>query len=324
MVGTSTENMKLNVDFCGVKFRNPLVLASGVLGVTGASLKYVVENGAGGVTTKSIWREGHTGHPNPVIIANDHFMLNAVGLPDAGIEKAHIEIGEYMKNKPAPLIANIVEARIADFAEVAEKVSALKPDIIEVNISCPNVEDEFGKPFACSTHDAAAVTKAVRAKTKLPIVIKLSPNVLNIAEIARSVVDAGADGICAINTVGPGLLIDLETREPILANKVGGVSGPAIKPLSLKAVYDIHKALPKVPIIGTGGIITGEDALEMIMVGATLVGVGTAVYYRGVDCFQKIGDEMMKWGKEHKIKNLDELRGVAHAGAYSKKFQNYS
>jgi len=316
--------MKLNVDFCGVKFKNPLVLASGVLGVTGASLRFVVENGAGGVTTKSIWRDGHTGHPNPVIIANDHFMLNAVGLPDAGIEKAHIEIGEYMKNKPAPLIANIVEARIADFAEVAEKVTALKPDMIEVNISCPNVEDEFGKPFACSTHDAAAVTRAVRAKTKLPIVIKLSPNVLNIAEIAKACVDAGADGICAINTVGPGILIDLETREPILANKVGGVSGPAIKPLALKAVYDIHKALPKVPIIGTGGVITGEDALEMIMVGATLVGVGTAVYYRGVDCFQKIADEMMAWGKKRGIKNLDELRGVAHAGAYSKKFQNYN
>ncbi len=319
-----TMDMQLGVTFCGVKFKNPLVLASGVLGVTGASLRHVVENGAGGVTTKSIWREGHAGHPNPVIIANDHFMLNAVGLPDAGIAKAHIEIGEYLKNKPAPLIANIVEARIDDFAEVAEKVTALHPDIIEVNISCPNVEDEFGKPFACSTRDAAAVTRAVRAKTKLPIVIKLSPNVMNIAEIAKSCVDAGADGICAINTVGPGLLIDLETREPILANKVGGVSGPAIKPLSLKAVYDIHKALPKVPIIGTGGITTGEDALEMIMVGATLVGVGTAVYYRGIDCFRKMADEMMAWGKAHGLKSLDEIRGAAHAGAYSKKFQNYS
>jgi len=316
--------MGLGVDFCGVKFRNPLVLASGVLGVTGASLRFVVENGAGGVTTKSIWREGHAGHPNPVIIANDHFMLNAVGLPDAGIEKAHVEIGEYLKNKPAPLIANIVEAKIADFAEVAEKVTALGPDIIEVNISCPNVEDEFGKPFACSTHDAAAVTRAVRAKTKLPIVIKLSPNVMNIAEIARAVVDAGADGICAINTVGPGMLIDLETREPILANKVGGVSGPAIKPISLKAVYDIHKALPHVPIIGTGGILSGEDALEMIMVGATLVGVGTAVYYRGVECFQKMVDEMAAWCKKHGVQDLAEIRGAAHAGTYSKKFQNFS
>ena len=184
--------------------------------------------------------------------------------------------------------------------------------------------DEFGKPFSCSRQDAAAVTAAVRKKTHLPIVIKLSPNVLNIAEIARAVVDAGADGICAINTVGPGLLIDLETREPILANKVGGVSGPAIKPISLKAVYDIHKALPKVPIIGTGGVISGEDALEMIMVGATLVGVGTAVYYRGAECFQKIVDEMSAWGKAHKIKDLNELRGVAHLGDYSRRFQNYN
>ncbi len=317
--------MNLETIFCGVKFKNPLVLASGVLGVTGASLKNVVKKGgAGGVTTKSIWREGHQGHPNPVIIANDHYMLNAVGLPDAGIEKAHIEIGEYLKEKPAPLIANIVESRIEDFAEVAEMVSALNPDIIEVNISCPNVEDEFGKPFSCSRVDAAAVTAAVRARTKLPIVIKLSPNVLNIAEIARAVVDAGADGITAINTVGPGLVIDLETREPILANKVGGVSGPAIKPIAIKAVYDIHKAVPKTPIIGTGGVLTGEDALEMIMVGATLVGVGTAVYYRDITCFGLIADEMRKWGKAHNIKNLGEIRGTAHNGSYSKKFQNFN
>lgn len=316
--------MNLETEFCGVKFKNPLVVASGILGVTGASLRFAVENGAGGVTTKSIWREGHVGHPNPVMIANDHYMLNAVGLPDAGIEKAHIEIGNYMKNKPAPLIASIVEARIEDFAEVAEKVSALKPDIIEVNISCPNVEDEFGKPFSCSRHDAAAVTSAVRKRTKIPIVIKLTPNVLNIVEIARAVVDAGADGICAINTVGPGMIIDVETREPVLANKVGGISGPAIKPLSIKAVYDIHKALPKVPIIGTGGIITGEDAIEMIMVGATLIGVGTAVYYRDIKCFQLIAHEMVKWGKSHSIKRLKEIRGAAHAGAYSKRFVNYS
>lgn len=316
--------MNLETIFCGVKFKNPLVLASGILGVTGASLKNAVKHGAGGVTTKSIWRQGHQGHSNPIIIANDHFMLNAVGLPDAGIEKAHIEIGNYLKNKPAPLIANIVESKIEYFAEVAEMVSALHPDIIEVNISCPNVEDEFGRPFACSVIDAAAVTAAVRKRTKLPIVIKLSPNVPNIAEIARAVVDAGADGICAINTVGPGMLIDLETREPILANKVGGISGPAIKPIAIKAVYDIHKALPKVPIIGTGGVLTGEDALEMIMVGATLVGMGTAVYYRDIQCFGLVADEMVKWGKAHGVKNLGEIRGTAHAGAYSKKFQSYS
>jgi dihydroorotate dehydrogenase (NAD+) catalytic subunit len=303
--------MNLEVDFCGVKFSNPLVVASGILGVTGASLKNLIINGAGGVTTKSIWLSEHKGHPNPVIVANDHYMLNAVGLPDAGIEKAKIEIGKYLEEKPGPLIANIVAGKIDDFGAVAEQVSALKPDIIEVNISCPNVENEFGRPFACVASDAAAVTKAVRAKTSLPISVKLSPNVSNIVEIAKAVVDAGADAITAINTVGPGMILDIETSEPVLANKVGGVSGPAIKPIAIKAVYDIHKTLPKVPIIGTGGVLTGEDAIEMMMAGATLVGVGTAVYYRDIKCFSLIAEEMIKWGDAHKIKSLKEIIGTA-------------
>lgn len=303
--------MNLEVDFCGVKFSNPLVVASGVLGVTGASLKNVIINGAGGVTTKSIWLSEHKGHPSPVIVANDHYMLNAVGLPDAGIEKAKTEIGKYLEEKPGPLIANIVAGKVDDFGAVAQQVSALNPDIIEVNISCPNVENEFGKPFACVAQDAAAVTKVVREKTTLPVSVKLSPNVNNIVEIAKAVVDAGADAITAINTVGPGMMLDIETREPILANKVGGVSGPAIKPIAIKAVYDIHKALPKVPIIGTGGVLTGEDAIEMVMAGATLIGVGTAVYYRDVKCFSLIAEEMSKWGDAHNIKSLTEIIGTA-------------
>ena len=317
--------MKLETVFCGVKFKNPLVVASGILGVTGAGLRFVAESGAGGVTTKSIWLHEHKGHPNPVMIANDHWMLNAVGVPDAGIEKAKRELAAYMKNKPAPLIANIIAGRTDDYAEVAEKVAELKPDIIEVNISCPNVEDEFGKPFACSRVDSARVTKVVKERVKkIPVVIKLSPNVPDIVEIARACADAGADGLCAINTVGPGMMIDIETGEPILANKVGGLSGPAIKPLSIKAVYDIHRALPKIPIIGTGGITTGEDAIEMIMVGATLVGMGTAVYYRDAQVFNLVAREMEAWGKKRGVKSLNDLRGTAHSNSYSKKFQDYN
>jgi len=306
--------MNLETKFCGVTFKNPLVVASGVLGVTAASLRNVVCHGAGGVTTKSIWLNEHIGHPNPVMVVNEHYMLNAVGLPDAGIEKAKLEMSKYMTNKPAPVIASIVAGRADDFAEVAAQVSKLRPDIIEVNISCPNVEDELGKPFACSRVDAAMVTSIVRKMTRIPVVVKLSPNVANIVEIARACVDAGADGICAINTVGPGMMIDLETREPVLANKVGGVSGPAIKPIAIKAVYDIHKALPGTPIIGTGGVMTGEDAIEMIMAGATLVGVGTAVYYRDVACFGLIAKEMVAWGKAHGIKKIGDLRGTAVKG----------
>ncbi|MBU1151410.1 dihydroorotate dehydrogenase [Patescibacteria group bacterium] len=299
---------KLEIDFCGVKFRNPTVLASGVLGVTASSLKNVVKNGAGGVTTKSIWLKEHAGHKSPVMFGTDHYFMNAVGLSDAGIEKAEKEtFPEYSKGgRPAPIIANIVAGKIADFGKLAERVSKLDPDIIEVNISCPNVEDELGKPFACSVVDAAAVTKLVRSKTKKPVIVKLSPNVSNIGEIAKACAGAGADGFCAINTVGPGMAIDINLRKSILSNRVGGLSGPAIKPVAVRCVYDIYKATG-LPIIGTGGILTGEDAIEMMMAGARLVGMGTMVYYREVEGFGKVVSEMEEWCRKNGVKNVEEI-----------------
>lgn len=303
----------LSVTFCGVEFRNPLVLASGILGITASSFHHVVKSGAGGVTTKSLWLSEHRGHPNPVIIANEHYMLNAVGVPDAGIEKAKIELGEYNKRKKAPIIANIIAGKKADYGQIAEEIAKLSPDIIEVNISCPNVEDEFGKPFACSRDDAASVTREVKRRVgRLPVIVKLSPNVTSIVEIARSVADAGADGFCCINTVGPGLAIDLETREPILANRVGGISGPAIKPLAIRIVHEVSRAT-KLPIIGTGGVNNGRDAIEMMMAGATLVGVGTAVYYRGVEVFGLMAKEMDTWCRANKVKKARELIGSMHS-----------
>ena len=299
----------LSVDFCGVKFENPTVLASGILGVTASSLKNVVRNGAGGVTTKSIWLEEHPGHKNPTMFGTEHYFMNAVGLSDAGFSKAKDEtFPEYLKDKPAPIIANIVAGKIADFGELAEKISELDPDIIEVNISCPNVEDEFGKPFACDIIDASNVTETVRAKTKKPIVIKLSPNVPNIGSIAKACADKGADGFCAINTVGPGLAIDINLRRPILANGVGGVSGPAIKPVAIKCVNDVYKATG-LPIIGTGGVMTGEDAIEIMMAGARLVGMGTMVYYREVEGFGLVVKEMEEWCDKNGVKNLEEIIG---------------
>jgi len=300
----------LKVKFCGVEFKNPTVLASGVLGVTASSLKNVVKNGAGGVTTKSIWLHEHPGHKNPTMFGTEHYFMNAVGLSDAGIEKAKTEtFPEYLKNKPAPIIASIVAANFKDFGELAAEIEKCNPDIIEVNISCPNVEDEFGKPFACSKIDAANVTKAIRAKTKKPLIMKLSPNVVNIGEIAKACADAGADGFCAINTVGPGMAVDINLRMPILANKVGGISGPAVKPIAVKAVYDVYKAT-KMPIIGTGGVVTGEDVIELMMVGARLVGMGTMVYFRGVEGFGKIVKEIDAWCKKNGVKNISEIIGA--------------
>ncbi|MBI2453818.1 dihydroorotate dehydrogenase, partial [Candidatus Peregrinibacteria bacterium] len=273
----------LSVNFCGVNFKNPLVLASGILGLTASSLRNAVHHGAGGVTTKSLWLKEHKGHRNPVIIANEYYMLNAVGLPDAGVEKAREEIGKFLEWDEAPIIANIVAGSVAEFGETAGQIARIRPHILEINISCPNVEDEFGKPFACVAADAARVTAEVKkrlksAGAKIPVCVKLSPNVEDIVSIARAVVEAGADALTVMNSVGPGMAINIETGIPILSNKVGGLTGPALKPLAVKYIVDIRRALPKTPIIGTGGVLTGADAIEMMMAGATLVGIGSGVH----------------------------------------------
>lgn len=315
----------LSVNFCGVKFKNPLVLASGILGITASSWRNVVRHGAGGVTTKSLWLHEHKGHRNPVIIANEYYMLNAVGLPDAGVEKAREEIGKYLalrkaEGGKAPLIANIIADTVHNFGETAAEIVQIKPDILEVNISCPNVEDEFGKPFACIAADAATVTKEVKNRlkklggtaAKIPVSIKLSPNVEDIVRIARACVDAGADALTVMNSAGPGMAINIETRMPVLSNKVGGLTGPPLKPLAVKAIFDIRRALPRIPIIGTGGVLTGADAIEMMMVGATLIGIGTGIHYRGVGIFKKITDEMDDWCKANKVKKLSDVIGAVH------------
>lgn len=300
----------LSVEFCGVKFDNPTVLASGILGVTASGLKNVVKNGAGGVTTKSIWLEENVGHKNPTMFGTEHYFMNAVGLSDAGMQKASEEtFPEYLADKPAPIIGNVVAHSIEDFVKVVEKMDACGPDIIEVNISCPNVEDKFGKPFSCTVGGAKDVVRAVRPITKKPLIVKLTPNVPNIAEIAEGCAQEGVDGFCLINTLA-GMAIDIDVRMPILTNKSGGVSGPGIKPVAVKAVHDVYKATG-LPIIGTGGVTYGEDAIEMMMAGATLVGMGSMVYYRGVEGFGEVVKEMNDWCDKNGVKDLSEIIGVA-------------
>lgn len=305
--------MNLTTDFLGIQLTNPLVLPSGLLGVTGANLAAVARSGAGAVTTKSIWPYRHEGHPNPTIIhLGGGNIINAVGIPHDGIEEAEIEIKNFRKLSDAPLFASVTAAKISEFAEVTEKVAVLQPDMIEVNISCPNVEDELGRPFACDAKLAEHATAvAKKSAGRIPISVKLSPNVTNIGEIAKAVESAGADAITAINTVGPGMVIDIETREPILANKVGGLSGPAIRPLAVKCIYDIYKSV-KIPIIGMGGISTGRDVIEMMLAGATLVGIGSAIAIHGVEVFEQVNTEIAEWCKNHDLKSLSELIGSSH------------
>jgi dihydroorotate dehydrogenase (NAD+) catalytic subunit len=299
--------MNTKINFLGKKFDNPLVVASGILGVTGACMVRNIKDGAGGMTMKSVSLEPREGHANPTITTGGCFIINAVGLSNAGVEKSIKEIEYYKKNCQAPLIASIFAGEVAEFGALAKKISQSKPDFIEVNISCPNVKDEFGKPFAADPKLAGDVTEIVKSNTKIKVIVKLSPNVENIVQIAQAVEKAGADSICAVNTFN-GTLIDVRTRKFVLTNRFGGVSGPAIKPMTVKMVYDIAQAV-KIPIIGTGGVTTGEDILEMMLAGATLVGVGSAVYFEGRKVFKKMMSEAKKIMKEEKINSLQRIIG---------------
>ena len=301
----------LKTNLSGVSLDNPFVLASGILGTSASILARAANLGAGAVTCKSVSVEARSGHKNPICFDWGGGLLNAVGLPGSGAAKNAELISDYKKETKTPIIGSFFASTPEEFASVAETILKGKPDMMEVNISCPNVRDEFGIPFAASIPDAMAVVKAIRPVCNVPLFVKLAPNVPNIAQIAKAVVEAGADGITAINTV-PGMVIDVESGRPILTNKMGGLSGAAIRPIAVQCIYAIRSALPDIPIIGTGGVVCGRDAAELIMAGATAVGIGSAVYYRGVEAFELIAQELTKFMQEKGYNSLEDFRNLAH------------
>ncbi|MCC6456581.1 MAG: dihydroorotate dehydrogenase [Caldilineaceae bacterium] len=305
------------IDFLGHSLHSPFVLASGIWGTTASLLQRAAQAGCGAVTAKSCGPTPRTGHVNPTCLDWGNGLINAIGLANPGVEN---EVGLLEKARPGldevgvPLIASIFAGTAAEFGQVAATIAQARPALIEVNISCPNVHSEFGEPFAANATSAAEVTthvKAVAAPLGIPVIVKLAPNVPSVTQIAHAVIEAGADAFCAINTM-PGLVLDVESGQPILANISGGISGPALKPIALKCVFDLHRAFPHIPIIGTGGVTTGRDALEMVMAGATLVGIGSAIYYRGPNAISEIRDEFNEWLACHHITDLAEIRGRAH------------
>lgn len=300
----------LETTLFNLSFKNPIVLASGVLGVTGASMARAIKNGCGGVTIKSLSPEPRTGHPNPTMLGTEHYFLNAVGLSNPGIAAGKEEIDAYKKLTDAPMLGSIFAGTADEFISLAAEIATTPIDMLELDLSCPNVGREFDVPFAYSTEAIEYITKGVKKNVSIPVSVKLSPNVWNIGELAKAAADAGADAITAVNTIS-GMAIDVQARTPILHNRHGGVSGRALFPVSLRCVYDVYEAVD-IPIIGTGGITTGEDALAMVMAGATLLGVGSAVYHRGDTVFQMIADEMQEIMKAEGIASLEEIRGCAH------------
>jgi dihydroorotate dehydrogenase (NAD+) catalytic subunit len=307
-------DVDLVCELLSLRLRNPVILASGILGTSPTVLERAARAGAGAVTAKSCGPAPRAGHRNPVAVDWGHGVINAVGLTNPGADQEVGLLAEAqtrLRPLGVPLIASIFGGTVEEFAAVAQTIRSADPDLIEVNISCPNVADEFGTPFAASGDAAASVTEAVKAVAGgIPISVKLAPNVASIARIALAVVEAGADAITAINTM-PGMVIDADAGCPVLSNRSGGISGPALKPIALRCVAEIAQAVD-VPIIGTGGVTTGRDAAEMLMAGATAVGVGTAVWYRGVEALAEIVTELAGFLGARGYGSIAAIRGAIH------------
>lgn len=297
---------RLKIKFLGLEFDSPLVLPAGVMDMSFSSLQEAIINGAGIVTSKSLTIEPRAGHQGPVVAEFEGGMLNAMGLCNPGIDDGLKEIEQFKKNFAAPVIVSIFATNANDFMQLAKKVDLSSAEFLELNLSCPNVFDEFGIPLAASPQQVFEIVKAVKETTSKPVIAKLSPNVHAIIPIAESAQKAGADALCLINTLGPGMLIDTRMRKPILTNKFGGMSGPCVKPIALKLIYEIHSKI-ELPIIGTGGVQSGEDAVEMWMAGASLIGVGTAIQHYGINIFSKIKQEIILFLEEQ---NYDSLMNV--------------
>ena len=301
---------RLSVTLCGWKLDNPVIPASGTFGFGYEFSQFYDINLLGSIATKGTTRESRYGNPTPRIAECERGMINAVGLQNPGIDKVISE--EFPKLKEVyhkKVVANVSGFSIDEYVECAKKMDAEDiVGIIEINISCPNVS-HGGMSFGTDPEQAAEVTKAVKAVTTKPVFIKLTPNVTDIVSIAKAVEAAGADGISMINTL-LGARFDLKTGKPIIANIMGGFSGPAIKPVALRMVYQVYKAV-NIPIIGIGGIATAEDVIEMMSAGATAIQVGAENCRNPYACKQIIED-LPKVMDKYGIKTLEEIIGRAH------------
>jgi len=300
--------LDLSTNIAGVKLRNPTILASGIWGISSELIERAFENNAGAATIKSIGPEPRDGNNNPSVVDFGHGLLNAVGLPGPGYKNMDTEFDELSKIKET-VIWSIYGSSIEDFVKITKYILRYKPKIIELNISCPNKEN--GMLFSQDKKSAAKVTRSVKEIAKKIVVIpKLSPNITNIAEVAYACEKAGADAINAINTV-QGMVINIDAKKPVLDYKKGGMSGPAIRPVAVRCVYNIYENV-KIPIIGTGGITNGRDAIEMIQAGSSAVGIGSAVYYHGINVFKSIVNEIREWMQENNYNSIKEFIGIAH------------
>jgi dihydroorotate dehydrogenase (NAD+) catalytic subunit len=298
----------LEIEICQMKMRNPTVLAAGVLGSTSSSLNWAARSGAGAVVTKSFGAEPNKGYPNPTTVEVEGGIINAIGLSNPGVETFKGEL-EKLEGK-VPKIASIYGSTPEDFSMVASQVENLV-DALELNVSCPHAMEGCGASIGQDPDLTSRIVKAVKRSVDTPVIAKLTPNVTDIVEIARAAENGGADALTLINSLGPGMRFDLETAHPILSNRFGGMSGPAIKPIALRCVYQVHQNV-KIPIMGVGGITDYRDVVEFLYAGARCVQIGTAVMYQGLEVFREITTGLEKFMKEKNYQTVEEMVGLAH------------
>lgn len=299
--------LSLQVEFAGLTLENPILTASGCFGYGEEAAEFFDINILGGIVTKSITPLPRTGHPPPKVVETASGMLNTIGLTNVGLDRFITEKLPFLQKLNCAVIVNIAGAKIDDYVLLAEKISSQEGvDAVEVNISCPNVESG-GLEFGASPEEAANIIKLVKKTSHVPVIPKLSPNVTDIVAIAKAVEDAGADAVSLINTL-IGTAIDIKTGQFKLSNRFGGLSGPAIKPVALAMVYKVATAV-KIPVIGIGGISSGDDVVEFLMAGAKAVQIGTACFAEPT-VFLRIIDELSAYIKEHDYRDVNEIIGM--------------
>jgi len=299
----------LNTELAGLKLDNPTALASGILGYTADSLKMIERHGAGAVVTKSVGVTPRLGYANPTVVQAKGGLINAVGLPNPGIND-YVEELTYAKSLiEIPLIVSIYGYSAEEYALAAKKASEAGADAVELNVSCPHVK-YTGSEIGQNPKLLCDVICKVKAEVRKPVIVKLSPNVTDIVEIADAASNAGADALTVINTVRA-LAIDVETTRPILSNVRGGRSGPAIKPIALRCVYDIAETV-KTPIMGCGGISDWRDAVEFLLAGASAVQIGTAVALETPDIFNTVNRGVAAYLRKKGYRSVKDIVGISH------------
>lgn len=300
--------MNFSVDLAGVALKNPVMTASGTFGSGQEFSEFVDLNRLGAVVTKGVANIPWEGNPTPRVAEVYGGMLNAVGLQNPGIDLFIERDIPFLKKYDTKIIVNVCGKTTEDYLDVVERLADQPVDMLEINISCPNVK-EGGIAFGQDPKAVEAITKAVKEKAKQPVIMKLSPNVTDITEMARAAEAGGADVLSLINTL-TGMKIDIERQCFVLANRTGGMSGPAIHPIAVRMVYQTAQAV-KIPIIGMGGIMTAEDAIEMMLAGASAVSVGTA-NFADPSVTMEIVDGIEKYMERHQVTDIRDLVGAVH------------